>query len=278
MKGNPELIKERLAAVSYYRLSGYWYPFRNADDSFRPDTHFDEIWKRYVFDRRLRLLVIDAIERIEIAIRTQLSYQHAHQHGPFAYATQTNSLPKLSPSAHRQFIDRIQEEVRRSKEPFVAHFQEKYGDVHPMPPVWIASEIMSFGTILTFYRGCTRQVKQSIASVFGLPDKVFDSWLMTLNAVRNICAHHGRLWNREIGVKPLIPRPPKYTEWRQPIRVDNNRVFAVLTICRYCLRITAPQSRWADRLRELIAQSPNIPAPSMGFPERWEQCPIWSTD
>src|SRR5207237_4434280 len=97
MKGDRATMVARLSSVNYYRLSGYWHPFRNPDHTFKENTRFDTVWQRYVFDRQLRLLVMDAIERIEIAARTQLAYRIAHHHGdPFAYATDPNALPRLS--------------------------------------------------------------------------------------------------------------------------------------------------------------------------------------
>jgi abortive infection bacteriophage resistance protein len=99
-------MRARVSAVNYYRLSGYWYPFRNPDDTFKAGTTFEAVWRRYVFDRRLRLLVMDAVERLEVAVRSQLAYHHAHQHGPFAYASEIASLPKLRPSEYQEFVER----------------------------------------------------------------------------------------------------------------------------------------------------------------------------
>ena len=283
MAGNRTIMVARLSATNYYRLSGYWYTFRESDpgsartprDTFKPGTTFDEVWARYVFDRRLRLLVMDAIERIEVAVRTQLAYHHAHDHGCFAYATEMQSLPKLGAQEFADFVQRVREETSRSKDTFVGHFRQKYGDCHNFLPVWMLAEVMTFGTMLTFYKSASRRVKQSVASDFGLPDAVFESWLLTLNAVRNICAHHGRLWNRELGVKPVIPRISGYPEWHAPVKVGSNRVFAVLTICRHCLRKVAPQSGWPSRVELLLSGSPGIPLASMGFPGNWKECPIW---
>lgn len=281
---DPALVVPRLQSVNYFRLSGYWYPYRAQDpknsgtllDSFKADTNFTDVWNRYVFDRRLRLLVLDAVERIEIATRASIAYHHAHNHGPFGYATDATSLPKLSPTGWKEFVERIEEETGWSKEAFVTHFKTKYGADHNYLPVWMATEIMTFGTILTFFRGASHTVKQSVASVFGMPDKVFDSWLLTLNTVRNICAHHSRLWNRELGVKPIIPRIAQYPAWHTPVKVENKRMFAVLTICQYSLRRIAPQSGWLNRLQQLLADFPNVPTASMGFPANWTACPIWA--
>lgn len=276
MSGDRAVMVARLAAVNYYRLTAYWVPFRIANDRFRPGTSFDEVWNRYVFDRRLRLLVMDAIERIEIAVRTQLAYHHGHAHGAFGYAEDPASLPKLGQSDRESFLVRVREETDRSREPFVRHFRDKYGADHDSLPVWMVTEVMTLGTVLTFLRGCPTTVKRSVAGLFDMPGKVFDSWLHTLNGVRNICAHHGRLWNRELGIKPLIPRKPGYPDWHEPVAVENSRMFAVLTICRHCLRRVAPQSAWAERLGVLFAEFPSVPPRSMGFPDDWKQCPIWS--
>jgi len=276
-----DLLVERLRVVSYYRLSGYWYTFRKPDpdnpkhrlDDFQPDTHFDTIWNRYVFDRHLRLVVMDAVERIEVAARTAIAYHHAQDHGPFAYATDPASLPSIGKKDRDLLLGSIQREKNRSKERFVRHFQSKYGSHHSDLPVWMAIEVMSFGSVLTMYRGCSQSIRQAIARSFGVHDAVFESWLLTLNTVRNICAHHGRLWNREIGTKPKIPK--KDPNWHTPVEVGNSRMFAVLTICKWSLDDIAPQSLWADRLRTLLVDYPDIPLVSMGFPENWHESPIW---
>ncbi len=283
MVGDRDLIISRLQAVSYYRLSGYWYPFRlpNAanpnlrDDGFRKDTTFEEVWSRYAFDRRLRLLVMDAIERIEVAVRSQLAYHHSHRYGAFAYAADPKSLPSLRSAERRQrFLEELDWQYDQSKETFVEHFRKKYGDQHTCLPVWMACEVMTFGGMLTFHLGCHPDIRREISKPFGVHDTVFDSWLLTLNTVRNICAHHGRLWNRELGTKPKIPA--KDPGWKTPVTVNNDRVFGVLTLCKWSLDRIAPQSRWADRLRGLLKEFPAIPLVSMGFPPNWEQCPIWA--
>ena len=212
MEGNPDVMAQRLTAVNYYRLSSYWYTFRNADDTFRDGTTFDLVWNTYAFDRCLRLLVMDAIERIEIAVRSLLAYYHAHSHGAFAYALDPASLPKISPEAYQEFLDRVAEEAKRSQEAFVGHFQSKYGDSHGYLPVWMATEVMSLGTVLTFFRNSSSQVKTAVADAFGMPHKVFESWLLSLNTIRNIVAHHARLWNRVLGLKPIIPRISDYPD------------------------------------------------------------------
>jgi abortive infection bacteriophage resistance protein len=269
-----EKLLSRLRSVSYYRLSGYWYPFRRLDDSFVEGTTLEAIWRRYRFDRRFRLVVLDAIERVEVCIRTELVYLLAHAQGPFGYLDPAN-LPGLSVEKHAEFLGQLQTECGRSQERFIEHFRQKYGNDHELPPYWMVTELMTFGALLTLFRGCSADVKKQIAARFGTTDTVFQSWLVALNGVRNICAHHGRLWNRELGYKPKIPKND--ARWHVPVEVANNRMFGVLTILGFFLSDIAPETQWPARLRALLAEYAEIPLAQMGFPDDWEQCPIWTT-
>ena len=269
-----DLLIKRLHAVSYYRLSGYLHPFRQPDDTFLPGTTLEGVWNRYTFDRRLRLLIMDPIERFEVNVRTSLIYELAHSSGAYGY-TDMENLPNIKREQHGRFLTKLFEETSRSSEEFVRHFRRKYGDQHTYLPIWIAGEIFSFGMTFTLYRGAEKRIRQKIASEFCVSDEVFKSWLTALNTVRNICAHHSRLWNRELGTKPKIPTGSKHRPWHEPIEVENNRVFAILTICRYCLARIAPQSSWSARFLGLLNEYPEIPLHSMGFPESWKDCPIW---
>jgi len=268
-----ELVK-RLECVNYYRFTAYLYPYRNADDSYKENTTLEKVWKHYVFDRQLRLIVMDAIERIEVAIRTQLIYQFVHIYGAFGYLEKTN-LPGLSNQKFNQWIHDLDSECNRSRETFIIHFKNKYGDSHSRLPLWMAAEIMSFGKMLTLFNGVEDNLKRSISRQYDIEDSILKSWLGALNVIRNICAHHGRLWNRELGYKPLIPRKRKYPEWHYPFQVYNNRIFCILTILKYLMKYVAPTSKWPERLKELLNNYPEISLASMGFPEQWFVSPIW---
>lgn len=265
---------DRLENVNYYRLSGYLYPYRRADDTFKPGTNFEKVWRHYAFDRRLRLIVMDAIERIEVSVRTRLICALAHTTGAFGY-TNPESLPKLNADDYSRWIEEIKKEIGRSHEVFVKHFKNKYGDAHDFLPLWMAGEIVSFGCTLTMYRGVSGVVKKGLADHYGVPDEVLTSWLQTINVIRNICAHHSRFWNRELGVKPYIPRRHKYPQWHVPVAIPQNRVFGILTILHYMIKIIAPQSRWKFRLLGLLDEYPEISRWSMGFPDNWKESPLW---
>jgi abortive infection bacteriophage resistance protein len=154
MGGNRDQIIERLNTVGYFRLSAYWYPYRSPNaadpgnplDTFRTGTDFVEVWNRYVFDRHLRLLVLDAIERIEVAVRSLLVHHHADRHGPFGYALSPASMPGLRWPEWVDHLSSFKRETQRSKDTFVKHFKNKYGDTHSRMPVWMTVELMTFGS------------------------------------------------------------------------------------------------------------------------------------
>lgn len=274
--GDRDVLAEHLAVVSYTRLEAYWLPFQNPDKTFKPGTTFETVWQRYVFDRHLRLLVLDAIERIEVAVRTQLALHHSLAHGAFAYAEQPGTLPKLSPEQHAKFQEALTEQLDRCDEMAVAQFLTDHGAHHAFLPVWLAIEIMSFGSVLTFFRGAEKPIQLEVSNLFGVHHTVFESWLLTLNVIRNFCAHHSRLWNRVLGVKPKIPQIKNDDRWYTPVRVSNDRAFGVLTVCKFCMDRVAPQSDWPMRVRGLIESEPAIPIRDMGFPANWIDCPIWN--
>jgi hypothetical protein len=277
MIGDRDDIVSHLSAVNYYRLSGYWHTFRlPSSHDFSPNTTFDKVWTRYVFDRRLRLCVMDALERLEVYFRGQLAYHFAHVFNcPFAYADNPAALPNLRSDSRSRFLKMLADDLNSSKEVFVEHFRVQYGSDHPYMPVWVATEIMTFGHVLTMYQGAPDLIKKSISALLGIHNVVLGSWLLALNTIRNICAHHSRLWNRNLGTKPMIPRYKNNPDWYEPVTVGNDRVFGVLTILKYCLDRIAPQSSWTERLMDLLDSHPAIPLKSMGFPSDWRTCPIW---
>ena len=273
-----ELI-EHLKAVNYYRLSAYWYTYRikgDPEDRLQPGTTLAIVWERYVFDRQLRLLVMDAVERIEVAIRTQIVNQHVLEHGPFGYLNRA-TLPGISVEAHRKLLERVRNEANNSQEEFVRHYFGKYTIEHDLP-LWIACELMTFGNMLALFMGLRTRVKKDVAQCYGLTVPVLGSWLKALNQVRNICAHHARLWNRVYGVRAVMPDRLTYPEWHAPVFVDGERTFGILTVLYYLLKQVAPQSRWRDRLTALFDKYPDIPLNFMGLPDNWMDCPIWRVE
>ena len=268
-----------LADVGYYRLSGYWYIYKqdpgSGDESFVEGTSFEKIWDLYTFDRQLRLVTLDAIERVEVYMRTQLAYRLAKTAGPFGYLDRS-TLPNMEQSAYGHFMSRCSAAYGRSKALFIEHFKQKYGDLHRLPPYWMLVNIMDFGMMLTLFKGSLDDVRKGIADEMGVPAEVFESWLLTLNTVRNACAHHDRLWNKRLGNKTKIPRGHRCPEWHRPHKVNNRSTFTLLTILGYLLERIAPGSSWHDKAVRLIQTRSEEDLCRMGFCKGWEMCPMWA--
>jgi abortive infection bacteriophage resistance protein len=275
------LLISRLKAVNYYRLSAYWYPFKevepeSGEERFVRGTNFETIWRRYTFDRELRLLVMDAVERVEVSIlRTRMVEQFALLHGPFGYTDIKNFSPRFYLSEHNRLLSELDESVNRSSEEFVGRFRVKYSS-EPRLPLWMTVEVMTFGQLFTLFRNLDRPEQQALSRQFGLYPPVLVSWLHTLNFIRNACAHHARLWNRELPIRPQIPEQRNNPEWHTPFQFDNRRMFTVLTMLRYLLGIIDLQNDWQNRLEVLLHSNPEIPLKWMGIPSNWRESPIWT--
>ena len=162
------------------------------------------MWRLYTFDRQLRLICLDAVERVEVWLRARLAHLIARNYGPFGYL-EPEGLPRLGAERHATFMKRRSAEYVRSSEPFAVHFREVYGDVQDMPPIWTLANMMDFGSVLMLYRGASVSIRNEVSSETGVAARVLESWLVVINTLRNCCARHARLWNREFGTKPKIP-------------------------------------------------------------------------
>lgn len=277
------IISDRLKAVktltyiSYYRFSGYCYPFRKYDenkkisDDLIEGTTWDEIIRFYEFDRRLRLLILDAIERVEVTIRTQLTYHLAHKYGALSHVNASIFHSKFN---HASWLAKVEQETERSSDEFIKHYKREYKDF-PKIPIWMLTEIQSLGSLSLLYQGLIPDDKRSISAYFKLHAKRLESWLHTLTYVRNVCAHHSRLWNRELAIRPDVA---KEAEWKPPITPRNDRVFYVLLMLRHLLSTTSNDQYWVNQVNLLLAPFAEHRKwrAAMGIPDTWRKHPIWA--
>lgn len=271
-------------AVGYYRFSGYLVPFKLADsDSYAPKTSFSRVWEIYTFDRKLRLLTMDALARIEIAVRALIAKYHAEAYpsDPFCYRD-PNSLPGLCAKRHADLLVSIKHSVKNARtDADIAHLQKTYG-ITDYPPIWCMLEHVPFGVVTLYYDGLPPLTKQKVANTFFIQPNAFLGVLMTFKNARNICAHHSRFWNRHIpsriarflGVR-LELQPLMECLSRQ--RGNNyTTIFSVLSLCAYCISYVRPQSRWTQRCRALLETVDSFILQGMGVPSDWSNLPLWS--
>ncbi len=197
-----------LTRVNYYRLTGYLYPFKkHGEENFVDGTTLFAIMERYNFDKKLRLLILDGIERIEVAIlRSQLVEYFATKYGPFGFVLAENFKDKkLFPSDfHPDLIAFSEKLLAESRVDFIKRYRDKYSSESHLP-IWMLVEKMTFGQLSIFIGNLRREDRLALASRFEVPYKIFVSWMHSLGFIRNACAHHDRLWNRYIQIQPQIP-------------------------------------------------------------------------
>lgn len=285
---------EYLRRIGYYRLSAYWYPFRKLTelhdgtfklgDSFKHGTEFKHATDLYAFDKGLRLLVLDAIERIEISVRTEVALAIG-QHAPKAHRdpskvdTRFKSInPPKPQSMYASWLAKLDEKESSSKEEFAVHFRNKYQG--EQMPIWIAVELLDFGPLSIFLSGMRFSDLQVVARSYGIPrPHLVKSWIRSLSAIRNVCAHHSRLWNKPLTDQPALPNPSEIPELDHMIVGGNVRIYAALAIIRLLLRQINPRTKWADRMKAHMGTfpaAPNIKISDMGFPDDWEKLPLWN--
>jgi abortive infection bacteriophage resistance protein len=262
-----------LEHYNYYRLSAYRFTLTETDNSdlFVRGTTFESLWELYDFDRQLRFLVMQATKRLEISVRAHWAYVLSHAHGAQAY-----EYPDVfrDPRRHTSALSRLDGELGRSREVFVTHFRQQYG--MSRPPIWAACEIMSFGLLSRFYENIRHNKdRKAISQSYGLSPANLESLLTHAAYIRNLCAHHSRLWNRRFTVTVSLPRkhPLNVVESLNPS--EDRRLYNTLVILAHIMNVVAPDSNWIDSLLTLINAQKNPVTQHMGFPENWRNLPIW---
>lgn len=290
--GDRDLSQQALEQIGYYRLSAYWYPFREIrhdvrTDDFRTGATMRDTVSIYVFDKKLRLLVLDAIERIEIALRTDVTLTLA-RHGAWAHRDPANLHGNFSSKVmwngqtrHQTWLENIDRCEQRSKDEFADHFRTKYTSERHLP-MWISVEVWELGALSHLLAGMKYKDQMALAQKYGLADqKLLPSWTRTLTFVRNVCAHHGRLWNRSMIDQPKFPKTGQNPNMDHiaAVRSSQERLYGTLVILAYLVKSLNPRTQWHRRVVELVSEFPDSPLVSLasaGFPADWENEAIWS--
>lgn len=307
---NLEAANACLGRIGYYRLSGYWYSFRKShvathpitcrtvphpvtgkaqvviEDGFRSGTTFQQVMDLYVFDKRLRLLFLDAIERVEVALRVDIALLLGIR-DPWAHRNPKelhgNFTKKINPLHGRTdfayWLERLDQSFDRAKDEFVKHFKLKYAGDHP--PIWIAIELWDFGMLSVFLGGMTFADQQLPAVKYSLTrPNLLTSWIRNINNVRNMCAHHSRLWNRspaDQASRVKRGEVPLFDHLVGDLPAQS-RLYSTAAALQFLLRTINPTSSWGRRLIDHVATFPTSEVNSIdqaGFPMGWEKLPLW---
>jgi len=268
-----------LTTIGYYRLAGYWWPMQSdkVTHQFKPNSKFVDVISLYNFDRELRLLLFDVIERIEIALRTKMIYHLSHELDPWWFQnteifSNTEELVKT--------LAVIQEEVERSKDVFIKEHKKKYREDKRFPPAWKTIELSSFGNLSKLYGNLKPSIKSKdhIAKEFNAVNHTYlPSWLQTIAQIRNICAHHGRLWNKNLPGRPKLLKAPPST-WINDVPNENefHKLYIHLCIMKYLLDAIDGEHKFRQRLVGLFEKYPSVDEDALGFTDKWRTEKFWT--
>ncbi len=282
-EGNAPLFLEN---ISYYRLKGYWWDTQSdfTNHTFHPNTYFEDIIDRYNFDRHLRLILFDAIERIEIALRTKMIYHLSMTYGGLWYLdtslfdSSTVIINGITKTVHQNTIEELQKEFNRSQEIFIKDHRYRYPNQEA--DAWKILEVASMGTLSKLYKNLKHQLpeKATIAKEMGLNlHNELSSWLEAITYTRNIIAHHSRLWSRNMVKRPTEKINNPKGQWLvNPLtQVQTKKPFLIISCMVYLCNEVTPRHQIKTKILDLLNSNPNIPAYKLGFLNNWRNEPLW---
>ena len=229
----------------------------------------------YDFDRLLRRLVMRGTEHVEVALRGSWAYQLGQLDDGHSYLNAGFYTNRREFHAN---LVKLASQVGSSRETYIKHYRETY-DSPALPPVWMVAEMMSFGQLSRWFSNLAdRSLRNRIARPLGLPETVLVPLVRHVTDVRNICAHHGRLWNRG------FLQPPKIAQKPDDLRLSLDEsatqapahLYNGLVMIGHVVRTVAPDSSWLSDLRDHLLTHPEADLGAMGFPGDWEDRPLWS--
>jgi abortive infection bacteriophage resistance protein len=218
-----------LQQVNYYRFSAYCIPFQNPRDVFIPGSTFEKIAELYRLDEELRNAILALLSSIEIFLRTHIVYELSHKYGAFSHYEPAHFRDA---NKHSEWITELEKEVIQGKETFLEHYQNKYKGF-PKLPLWIACEVMTMGSLSYFYSNLLTNIQQQLCSALYIRSDVMRSWMNVIRYLRNVCAHHSRIWNRELANRPVLPCKDK--QW-STLGLNNSRLFACIILTEWICR------------------------------------------
>ena len=247
-----------LRHISYYHLSIYAKAFQNKNNKFEDNITFQKILDLYNFDKKLRFLILDILERIEMSLKCVLAHEITKNRKDDYWYIDENGFSK------KVDIGKILKDLKKSQEVYIQHFYKNYPDSQ-YPPAWIFFEKLTFGESACIARNLKDSDRQIIANFYEVSKGMINEFI-ALSQLRNACAHHSRIWNRR-----FIMRTREYSKYKD-IFGDSpkNSLYAYLVVMQIFLMKISPRSKWLDKLNELIKEH-DIPIYRMSFPENWKE-------
>lgn len=256
----PEAVRA-LETIGYYRLNIYCRARQYGNKMFIPWLNFSDILNLYHFDKKLRILCLDAIERIEVAIRASINNRVAVEFGCHFY---------MKPELFERFsgFNNFCRYAMDDDHPITKHYFNRY-HTPELPPIWALTEVLSIGKLSFFYADLRINIRKIIAKDFGYSEGSLVSWFRCIADFRNRCAHHERIWNAV-----MLSNMPSFSK-DLPELTSQDQFYARAVLIISLLRNIEPGDVWRDQLKSLILSSRFISPQEMGFPNNWQTLSFW---
>ncbi len=263
-----------LRVISYFRLANYFRPMESDKTThvFKPNSYFENAVDLYRFDQELRTLLFNAIQTIEIALRSKMIHHISLQYGAFWF---TDASLFSNAAIFESCLLHIHQEVERSREDFITEHLERYSEPN-IPPVWKTLEVTTFGTLSKLFGNFKdNRLKKRIAREFNLPQHIIlENWIKCAVIMRNHLAHHTRVWNRNF---PYIPQTnvPLRDAWVSHSIQHSHKLYPYLCCMQYMLNVLKSNNTFSQDLTTLLVKYPNVDILAMGFPADWQEEVLW---
>ena len=250
-----------LQKANYYRVMAYLLPFRRENGIYSGEVSFYRLQRIYEFDGRIRALLFQCIEEIELFLRTQLSYYSAHKYGTLGYLDASNYSDKFEEESFYRHVEQCIEDHRKTL--VVRHHKEKYDGRFP---IWVIIEYFSMGMMSYFYAGMKAEDQKALSkNMYGVNPALLKSWMRCLTDLRNQCAHYSRLYAWVFSAVPKMPREVPFT--------SDRKLFSQLLMLKF---MYPDKNKWNTKplseLEALIEEySDSISLTHIGFPENWDK-------
>ncbi|MEQ0776603.1 Abi family protein [Paraburkholderia tropica] len=264
-----------LRSVGHFRLLIYMRRFQNpVTRKFWPRTRFSDVVELYDFDRRLRSITMDAVERIEVALRAALSNPLSIEFGSHWYSDRERFGDLRQ---YARVLDQIARECENKKGLALTHYYQTYAKPE-LPPIWLVCERLSLGALSRVFDALTIRDRKAAGRHAWpeIPDVLLGGWLQSLTDLRNACAHHARLWDMKMTVSPPARPAGKALVHFAPEMTDPHSFYSRAAMMKALLDPLGYGGEWRDALSRTLTGCCHVDARvHLGFPTGWETRPAW---
>ncbi|HEX5154780.1 MAG TPA: Abi family protein [Parafilimonas sp.] len=267
-------VKDTLISIGYFRLNNYMKYFKTGN-RFIDGTVVEDIRDLYEFDKFLRISLFDAIADIEVAVKALINNSLACKYSSHWISNAAIFKPGFY-NYHQEMITDITDYCKNNpEEQFIKKYKNSFNDPQ-LPPSWMLMEIMSFGKISMIYENILHtEDKVAVSAQLKTHDNILTSWLHCLTYIRNLCAHHAKILDRTLTIKPIMPLRKKNRFLKDAEELDTSKIYAVLCCLCYLLQSINPVSDFKENITNLMINNPQLKPAFMGFTPDWENESIW---